>query len=263
MEEDSVKCFVVMARDAPLERRVSRSVRVLAQEGAESNNHLFPESCLRDDWTDDYTNSEAFESECRALTGPDDGQKGPKGLTKEDGKLYRKGRLLVQRSLVLDLCQAWHHHMMHSEVKKHTLDMQRRLEIHEIGLHNSIKQVKNGCLVCQACNSDNQNVKGESQWTPIPYQRMEKGGGGCLLHARSSHRKRLFRLCGPVCGPTRWLHCGHPGEQKGVAGQGRSQDDSSLADRLWCPSHHLQRLWTPVYWRLVQGHVFPHGDTAC
>ena len=52
MEEEGVKCFVVMAAEAPLGRRVSRSVRVLAPEGAESNKHLFPESCLQDDWSD-------------------------------------------------------------------------------------------------------------------------------------------------------------------------------------------------------------------
>ena len=53
MQEEGVKCFVVMAADAPLGRRVSRVVRALALEGAESDKHLFQESCLQDDWTDD------------------------------------------------------------------------------------------------------------------------------------------------------------------------------------------------------------------
>ena len=44
MEEEGVKCFVVMAADAPLGRRMGRAVRVLAPEGAESDKHLFPES---------------------------------------------------------------------------------------------------------------------------------------------------------------------------------------------------------------------------
>ena len=42
MEEKGVKCFVVIAADALLKRRVSRAVRVLVTEAAESNNHLFP-----------------------------------------------------------------------------------------------------------------------------------------------------------------------------------------------------------------------------
>ena len=111
MEEEGAKCFVVMAADAPLASRVSRAVSVLAPVGAaggrpgpappvgvESDKHLFPESCLQDDWTDDYAKSEAFAAEYRAVTDPDDGQKWPKGLTEEDGKLYRNGKLLVPES---------------------------------------------------------------------------------------------------------------------------------------------------------------------
>ena len=87
MEEEGVKCFIVMVADAPLGRRVSRADRVLALEGAESDKHLFPESCLHDDWTDDYAKSEASQSRYRDVTEPDDGQQWPKGLTEEDGKL--------------------------------------------------------------------------------------------------------------------------------------------------------------------------------
>ena len=75
-------------------------------ERAESDKHLFSESCLQDDWTDDYAKSEAFEAEYRAVTVPDDGHKWPKGLTEEDGKLYRNGKLLVPESRVLELYEA-------------------------------------------------------------------------------------------------------------------------------------------------------------
>ena len=51
--------------------------------------------------------------------------------------------------------------------------MQRRFEIDEIGLYNAIKQVKKGCSDCQANNPDNQEVRGDAQWTPIPDQPME------------------------------------------------------------------------------------------
>ena len=173
MEEEGVKCFVVMAADAPLGKRVSRAVSVLAPEGAESDKHLFPESCLQDDWTDDYAKSEAFAAEYRAVTDPDDGQKWPKGLTEEDGKLYRNGKLLVPESRVLEPCEAWHHHMLHPGVKKQALDMQRRFGIDHIVLYTAIKKVRKGCSVCQACNPDNRNVKGEPQWTPVPDQPME------------------------------------------------------------------------------------------
>ena len=49
MEEEGVKCFVVMAADAPLGTRMGRAVRVLPPEGAESDKHLLPYSCLQDD----------------------------------------------------------------------------------------------------------------------------------------------------------------------------------------------------------------------
>ena len=173
MEEEGVKCFVVMAVNAPLGRRMGRAVRVLAPEGAESDKHLFPEWCLQDDRTDDYAKSEAVGAEYRAVTDPDDGQKWPKELTEEDAKLYRNGKLLVPVSRVLELCEAWHHHMMHPGVRKQALDMQRRFEIDQISLYNAVKKVRKGCSVCQACNPDNPNVKGESHWTPVPDQPME------------------------------------------------------------------------------------------
>ena len=44
MEEECVKCFVGMAADAALRRRVSRAVRLLASEGAELDKHLFLQS---------------------------------------------------------------------------------------------------------------------------------------------------------------------------------------------------------------------------
>ena len=164
MEEEDVKCFIIMAADAPPGRMVSRAVRVLAPEGAESDKHLFSGLCLQDDWTDHYARSEGFESEYRALTDPQDRQKWPNGLTEEDGKLYRNGRLLVPESGALELCESWHHHMMHQGIGKQAPDMQHRLEIDAIGLYNAIKQVKKGCSVCQACDPDNRNVQGEAQW---------------------------------------------------------------------------------------------------
>ena len=75
---------------------------------------------------------------------------------------------------MLELCEAWYHHMMHPGVKKQVLDMQRRFEIDQIGLYSAIKKVRKGCSVCQACNPDNPNVKGEAQWTPVPDQPMER-----------------------------------------------------------------------------------------
>ena len=126
-----------------------------------------PEWCLKDNWTDDYAKSEGFESKYSAVTDLYDGEKWPKGRTQEDGKLYRNGNLLLPESQVLELCEAWQHHMMHPGIKKQALGMQRRFKINEIGLYNANKQVKKGCSVRQACNADNQNAKGKAKWTTI------------------------------------------------------------------------------------------------
>ena len=80
--------------------------------------------------------------------------------------------MLVPESQLLELREAWYHHMMHPGVKKQALDMQSWYEITEIRLYNAMKQVKKGCSVCQTCNPDNGNVKGEAQWTPVPDQPM-------------------------------------------------------------------------------------------
>ena len=66
-------------------------------------------------------------------------------------------------SKVLELCEAWCHHMIDPRVEKHALNMKQRFEIEETCLHNAIKQIKKGCSVCQACNPDKQNVKEEAQ----------------------------------------------------------------------------------------------------
>ena len=69
-EEDGVKCLALMAAVAPLGRRVSRAVRVLAAKGAVSDKHFFLELCLQYDGTNDYAKSEAFESEYWVATEP-------------------------------------------------------------------------------------------------------------------------------------------------------------------------------------------------
>ena len=65
-----------------------------------------PESCLKDNWTDDYAKSVGFESKYSAVTDLDDGEKWPTGRSQEDGKLYRNGNLLLPESQVLELCEA-------------------------------------------------------------------------------------------------------------------------------------------------------------
>ena len=173
VKEEGVNCFVVMAGDAPLAWWMSPAVRALASEAAECHRHLFPETCLQDNWTHDIAKSEAFQSEYRVVSDPDDMQKWPKGLSEEDRKLYGHEKLLVPEYRLPELCEAWNQYMVHLGVTKQALDMQQPSKIEEIGLYNGIKQFSNHCSVCQACNPDNWNVKREAQRTPIPDQSMK------------------------------------------------------------------------------------------
>ena len=140
------------------------------------------------------------------------------------------------------LCEAWHLDVMHPGVKKQALDMQRLFKMDEIALYNTIKHVKKGCSVCQACSPDNQHVRREVQWTLIPDQPIESVAMWVFSMFEVHIGKEVFRSRGPVCGPTQRLRCGRPAAQNGIVSQGiGSHDDSPLADRLGRPPQHLQR----------------------
>ena len=107
-------------------------------------------------------------------------------------------------------------------------------------------------------------VKGEAPWAPIPDQPMQTVAVDIFSMPEVQIGKEVFD-CVVLCVDR---HSGYIvailALKKGVASQGGcSNDDSSLADHLQRPPHHLQQRWTPVHWRLVQGYVFPDGDTAC
>ena len=111
--------------------------------------------------------------------------------------------------------------------------MQRRFEIDHIVLYTAIKKVRKGCSVCQACNPDNRNVKGEPQWTPVPDQPMESVAMDVFSMPEVHIGKETFDCVGSLCGPPQRVRCSRSGTQKGVACQrSGSHDDSSLADRL-------------------------------
>ena len=103
---------------------------------------------------------------------------------------------------MLELCEAWHHHMMHPGVTKQPIDMQRRFEIHDIGLYNAIKQVNKGCFVCQACDSDDRNVRGEAQWIPIPDQPLETVAMDVFSMPEVHIGKRMSTVWSCVCTDT-------------------------------------------------------------
>ena len=56
---------------------------------------------------------------------------------------------------------------------KQAWDMQQRFKIDETGLDGAIRQVTQGCSVCQACNPHNHIVEKQLQWMLISDKLME------------------------------------------------------------------------------------------
>ena len=123
--------------------------------------------------------------------------------------------------------------MMHPGVKKQALDMQRRFEIDQMNLYSAIKKVRKGCSVCQSCNPDNRNVKGEAQWTPVPDQPMESVAMDVFSMPEVHIGKETFDCVALCVDSAQRLRSSRSGTQKGVACQGSgSHDDSSLTNQL-------------------------------
>ena len=109
-EEGEAKCFVVMGsraelaqvRDAnvqALEAQVMEEAMVRAIEGVQS--------CLTEDWSEDYTNSDHWLEYWNAVSAPSNDD-WPEGLTEEGDKLFLKDKLLVPENRMEDLINHWH-----------------------------------------------------------------------------------------------------------------------------------------------------------
>ena len=154
--------------------------------------------------------------------------------------------------------------MLHPGVKKQALDMQRLFEIDHIVLYTAIKKVRKGCSVCQACNPDNRNVKGEAQWTPVPDQPMESVAMDVFSMPEVHIGKETFD-CVVLCVDR---HSGYvvavPARKKGLL----AKEVAVMMIRHWLTVFDIPRTICsdrgPQFtggW--FKGYVFPHGDTSC
>ena len=163
---------------------------------------------------------------------------------------------------MLELCEAWHHDMMHPGAKKQALDMERRFEIDDIGLYSAIKRVKKGSLVCQACNPDNRNVRGEARCTPIPDQRMESVVMDIFSIPEVHIGKEVFD-CVVLCVDR---HSGYivavPAHKKRLLANKVAVMMIHHGLTIFSAPRTTCRTVEPSSLPLAQGHVFPHWDTA-
>ena len=195
MEEEGAKCFVVMASDTdtadPADPAMTRnmaetmSIRPLAQMPANDKPHSkskatsstdanpsTSQSCLKEDGTSDYADSDAWAQYYKVISSPDDDKEWPQGLSVEHEKMFLNGKLLVPESRAKDLLDEWHQELMHPSAAREWKDMEPRF-LFPHGARELLNKVQSHCQVCAACNPANYSLAGDQQWTPIPVRPME------------------------------------------------------------------------------------------
>ena len=131
MEEEGVKCFVVMAAETNTADHADQavmqnmaetmSIRPHAQLPANYKpqskwkatsstdaNRSTSQSCLKDDWTSDYANSEAWAQYYKVISSPDDDEEWPQEPSVEHEKMFLNGKLPVLESPAKDLLDECH-----------------------------------------------------------------------------------------------------------------------------------------------------------
>ena len=97
MEQEGVKCFVVIANRTDLAKFRGARVKAIREETLEQWMVAPVElvrSVLTEDWSDDYAASEHWSKYWNAVSAPSDDE-WPEGLTEDGDKLFLKDRLLV------------------------------------------------------------------------------------------------------------------------------------------------------------------------
>ena len=116
MEQEGVKCFVVMANRTDLAKFRGARVQAIREETLEQWM-LAPvelvRSVLTEDWSDDYAASDHWSKYWNAVSAPSDDE-WPEGLTEDGDKLFLKDKLLVPEKQMEELIDHWHNaQLMH------------------------------------------------------------------------------------------------------------------------------------------------------
>ena len=130
MEQEGVKCFVVMANCTDLAKFWGARVEAIREETL--NQWMVApvelvRSVLTEDWSDDYAASEHSSKYWNAMSAPSDDE-WPEGLTEDGDKLFLKDKLLVPENRVEELIDHWHNaQLMHPGRDKMQQDLEWRL----------------------------------------------------------------------------------------------------------------------------------------
>ena len=170
MEQEGVKCFVVMANRTDLAKFRGARVQAIREETLEQWMVAPVElvrSVLTEDWSDDYAASEHWSKYWNAVSAPSD-DKWPEGLTEDGDKLFLKDKLLVPENRVEELIDHWHNaQLMHPGRDKMQQDLEWRFKFPP-GYYAILDRYCSDCAVCRATKSPNHSTAGNPVYTAIP-----------------------------------------------------------------------------------------------
>ena len=170
MEQEGVKCFVVMANRTDLAKFRGARVQAIREETLEQWMVAPVElvrSVLTEDWSDDYAASEHWSKYWNAVSAPSDDE-WPQGLTEDGDKLFLKDKLLVPENRVEELIDHWHNaQLMHPGRDKMQQDLEWRFKFPP-GYYAILDRYCSDCAVCRATKSPNQSTAGNPVYTAIP-----------------------------------------------------------------------------------------------
>ena len=170
MEQEGVKCFVVMANRTDLAKFRGARVQAIREETLEQWMVAPVElvrSVLTEDWSDDYAASEHWSKYWNAVSAPSDDE-WPEGLTEDGDKLFLKDKLLVPENRVEELIDHWHNaQLMHPGRDKMQQDLEWRFKFPP-GYYAILDKYCSDCAVCRATKSPNHSTAGNTVYTAIP-----------------------------------------------------------------------------------------------
>ena len=169
MEQQGVKCFVVMANGTDLAKFRGARVQAIREETLEQWMVAPVElvrSVLTEDWSDDYAASEHWSKYWNAVSAPSDDE-WPEGLNEDGDKLFLKHKLLVPENRMEELIDHWHNaELMHPGRDKMQQDLDRRFKFPP-GYYALLDKYCSACAVCRATKSPNHSTAGNPVYTAI------------------------------------------------------------------------------------------------
>ena len=170
MEQEGVKCFVVMANRTDLAKFRGARVQAIREKTLEHWMVAPVElvrSVLTEDWSDDYAASEHWSKYWNAVSAPSDDE-WPEGLTEDGDEFFLKDKLLVPENRVEELIDHWYNaQLMHPGRDKMQQDLEWRFKFPP-GYYAILDRYCSDCAVCRATKSPNYSTAGNPVYTAIP-----------------------------------------------------------------------------------------------